>query len=152
MTTPEPASLQGAESDLHTAQSETDPLRRGQYARSAADTAAEVAVDNATSGADRERAVAVMQEALGLATRSLLREAQSTLSDARGNPDPQRRRELARSAVSMARQVARHRDLTDDERAAARQVIGHGRMLATTVSASVERQQRVEREQPGIAI
>ncbi|AFM20457.1 hypothetical protein Mycch_5841 (plasmid) [Mycolicibacterium chubuense NBB4] len=55
MTTPVPASLQSAESDLHTAQSETDPDRQGQYARSAADTAAEVAVDHATTSADRER-------------------------------------------------------------------------------------------------
>jgi hypothetical protein len=113
-----------------------------------------VALDTATSSADRERAVAVMQEALTLAARSLLREAQSTLSDARGNTDPQRRRELARSAVSKARQVARHRDVTDEERAAARQVIGHGRMLATTVSSTVKRQQLIERErdEPGIAI
>jgi hypothetical protein len=154
MTTPGAASLQGAESDLQTAQSESDPHRQGQYARSAADTAAEVAVDNATSSTDRERAVAVMQDALTLAARSQLREAQSTLTDARGSTDPLRRQELARSAVSKARQVARHRDLTDDERAAARQVIGHGRMLATTVSISVKRQQRIEREreEPGIAI
>jgi hypothetical protein len=154
MTSPGPASLQDAESDLQTAQSVSDSHRQGQYARSAADTAAEAALDNATSSADRERAVAVMQEALTLAARSLLREAQSTLSDARGNTDPQRRRELARSAVSKARQVARHRDVTDEERAAARQVIGHGRMLATTVSSTVKRQQRIERErdEPGIAI
>jgi hypothetical protein len=33
-------------------------------------------------------------------------------------------------------------------------VIGHGRMLATTVSSTVKRQQRIERErdEPGIAI
>lgn len=154
MTTPEPASLQSAESDLHTAQSETDPHRQGQYARSAADTAAEVTLDNTTSSTDRERAAAVMQDALVLAARSQLREAQSTLTEARGSTEPGRRRELARSAVSKARQVARHRDLTDEERAAARQVIGHGRMLATTVSASVKREQGIEREhdQPGIAI
>lgn len=153
MTTPGPASLLGAESDLHTAQSETDPHRQGQYAQSAADTAAEVAVDDATTTADRARALEVMQEALALTARSLLREAQSTLADARGNADPKRRRELARTAVSKARQVARHRNISDEERAAARQVVGHGRMLATTVGASVRRQ-RVEREgnEPGIAI
>lgn len=154
MTTPEPASLQGAESDLHTAQSETDPHRQGQYARSAADTAAEVAVDDATTSANRGRALAVMQDALALTARSLLREAQSTLASARDSTEPRRRRELARSAVSKARQVARQSDLTDEERAAARQVIGHGRMLATTVTASVKRQQGIERErdQPDIAI
>jgi hypothetical protein len=56
--------------------------------------------------------------------------------------------------VSKARQVAGQRDLTDDERTEARQIIGHGRMLATSVGASVRCQQRVEREQeqPGIAI
>ena len=145
MTTPGAASLQGAESDLQTALSESDPHRQGQYARSAADTAAEVAVDNATSSADRERAVALMRDALALSVRSLLREAQSTLADARGNTDPRRRRELARTAVSKARQVARHRDLSDEERAVARQVVGHGRMLATTVGAA-ERQRTVERE------
>lgn len=154
MTTPEPASLQGAESDLHTAQSETDPHRQAQYARSAADTAAEVAVDDATTSADRERALAVMQDALTLTARSLLREAQSTLTDARGSTEPRRRRELARSAVSKAHQAARHRDLTDEERAAARQVIGHGRMLATTASTSAKREQSIEREHdhPDIAI
>jgi hypothetical protein len=154
MTTPVPASLQGAEGDLHTAQSETDPHRQGQYARSAADTAAEVAVDDATTSADRERALAVMQDALALTARSLLREAQSTLADARGSTEPQRRRELARSAVSKARQVAHHWDLSDEERAAARRVIGHGRMLASTFGVSAKRQQGVEREhdQPGIAI
>lgn len=146
--------LSDAENDLRTAQFETDWHRQGQYARSAADTAAQVAVDSTTSDADRARAVAVMDTALALAARSLLREAHSTLADARGHADPQRRRELARSAVSKARQVARHRDATEDERAEARQIIGHGRMLATTVGASVRRQQRVEREQeqPDIAI
>lgn len=154
MTASLSGALADAESDLRTAESETDWHRQGQYARSAADTAAQVAVDSQTSDADRARAVAVMDTALTLAARSLLREAQSTLADARGNADPQRRRELARSAVSKARQVARHRDVTDNERAEARQIIGHGRMIATSVGASVRRQQRVEREQeqPGIAI
>ena len=56
-------------------------------------------------------------------------------------------------AVSKVRHVARHRDVTDEERAAARYVIGHGRMLATTVSSSVRRQQRERgHDQPGIAI
>lgn len=154
MTAPMSGTVADAESDLRTAQSETDPHRQGQYARSAADSAAEVAVDGNTSEADRARAVEVMNAALALAGRSLLREAQSTLAGARENPDPQQRRELARLAVSKARQVSRQRDLTDDERAEARQIIGHGRMLATSVGASVRRQQRVEREQeqPGIAI
>lgn len=153
MTAPMSSSLTDAESDLRTAQSETDAHRQGQYARSAADSAAEVAVDSNTSEADRSRAVEVMDAALALAGRSL-REAQATLAAARDNPDPQQRREQARLAVSKARQVSRQRDLTDDERAEARQIIGHGRMIATSVGASVRRQQRVEREQeqPGIAI
>jgi hypothetical protein len=135
---------------LHTAQSQTDPHRKGQYARPAADTAADVAVHDATTSVDRERALAVMQDALTLTAPSLLREAESTLADARGSTEPRRRRELARSAVSKARQV----DLADEERATARQVIGHGRMLATTVTASVKRQQGIkrERDQPDIAI
>jgi hypothetical protein len=154
MTAPMSGALADAENDLRTAQSEVDPHRQGQYARSAADSAAEVAVDGNTSDADRARAVEVMDAALALAGRSLLREAQSTLAGARDSTDPQQRRELARLAVSKARQVSRQRDLTDDERAEARQIIGHGRMLATSVGASVRRQQRVEREQeqPGIAI
>ena len=53
MSTPGRASLQSAESDLQIALSEADPHRQGQYARSAADTAAEVALDNAMSRADR---------------------------------------------------------------------------------------------------
>lgn len=154
MTAPLPGSLADAENALRTAQSEIDPHRQGQYARSAADAAAEVAVDGNTSEADRARAVEVMDTALVLAGRSLLREAQSTLASARESSDPRQRREQARMAVSKARQVSRQRDLTDDERAEARQIIGHGRMLATSVGASVRRQQRVEREQeqPGIAI
>lgn len=153
MTTPVPASLHSAESDLQTALTESDPHRQGQHARSAADAAAQVAVDNATSSADRERAVAVMQDALALTARSLLREAQATLAAARGSADQHHRRELARTAVSKARQAARHRDISEEERAAARQVVGHGRMLATTAGASVRREQSShEQEQPGIAI
>jgi hypothetical protein len=45
-----------------------------------------VAVDSNTSEADRARAVEVMDVALALAGRSLLREAQSTLAGARENP------------------------------------------------------------------
>jgi hypothetical protein len=154
MTAPMCGALADAENDLRTAQSETDPHRQGQYARSAADLAAEVAVSGGVSETDRARAVEVMDAALALAGRSLLREARSTLASARENSDPQRRREQARLAVSKARQVTRQRDLTDDERAEARQIIGHARMLATSVGASVRRQRRVEREQeqPGIAI
>lgn len=154
MTTPVPASLHSAESHLQIALSESDPHRQGQYARSAADTAAEVAVDDSTSGADRERALEVMQDALTLVARSLLHEAQATLGAARGDADPGRRRALARTAVSKAREVVRHRDITDDERAAARQVIGHGRMLASTIGLAARRQQRIEQEQghPDIAI
>lgn len=151
------ASLSGvladAENDLRTAQSETDPHRQGQYARSAADSAAEVAVDDGTSDADRARAVEVMNTALALAAGSLLRQAQSTLAEARGDADPQRRGELARLAVSQANQVARHRDITADERAEARQVIGHGRMLDASVRAA-GRQRSAEREldDRGVAI
>ncbi|WP_232076817.1 hypothetical protein [Mycobacterium gallinarum] len=153
MTTPGPASLQSAESDLQIALSEADPHRQGEYARSAADTAAEVALDNAVSRADRERAVALTQEAMTLTARSLLRESRAILVEARNNTDPQRRRELARTAVSKARQATRHRDISDDERAAARQVIGYGRMLDRTVEASARRQHvEPERNEPGIAI
>lgn len=156
MTAPLSASLGDAERDLQTAQSESDPQRQGQYARSAADTAAEVAVDNSTSSADCERAVSLMKTALALAAQSLLRDAQANLAEAGGHNDPQRRRELARTAISKARQVMRYRDASDEERAEARRVIGHGRVLASAVSASVRRQQRVEpereREQPGLAI
>lgn len=154
MTAPMSGALADAENDLRTAQSETDPHRQGQYARSAADLAAEVAVSGGVSDTDRARAVEVMDAALALAGRRLLREARSTLASARESSDPQRRREQARLAVSKARQVIRQRDLTDDERAEARQIIGHGRMLATSMGASVRRQRRVEREQeqPGIAI
>ena len=70
------------ENDLRTAQSETDPHRQDQYARSAPDSAAEVAVNGDTSDADRARAVEAMDAALALARRSLLREAQSTLARA----------------------------------------------------------------------
>lgn len=154
MTAPLSGALADAENDLRTAQSATDSHRQGRYARSAADSAAEVAIDGDTSDADRARAVEVMDAALALTGRSLLREAQSTLAGARDNPDPKHRREQARLAVSKARQVTRQRDFTDDERAEARQIIGHGRMLATSVTASVRRQHRVEREPepPGIAI
>ena len=152
MSTPGRASLQSAESDLQIALSEADPHRQGQYARSAADTAAEVALDNAMSRADRERAVAVTQEAMTLTARSLLRESRAILVEARNSTDPQRRRELARTAVSKARQATRHRDISDDERAAARQVIGYGRMLDTVrVSAGRQHVER-ERNEPGIAI
>ncbi len=64
MTAPLSGALADAENDLRTAQSETDPHRQGQYARSAADSAAEVAVDSNTSEADRARAVEVMDAAL----------------------------------------------------------------------------------------
>lgn len=156
MTAPLSNSLADAERDLRTAQSEIDPHRQGQYARSAADGAAEVAVAGGTDSDERERAVSLMDSALTLAARALLREAKSHLADARAAEDPQRRRELARSAVSKARQASRQRDLTDDERAEARQAVGHGRMLASSVGASVRRQRRAERDrgrdEPGIAI
>lgn len=152
MTTPGRASLQSAESDLQIALSEADPHRQGQYARSAADTAAEVALDDAVSRADRERAVAVTQEAMTLTARSLLRESRAILVEARNSTDPQRRRELARTAVSKARQATRHRDISDDERAAARQVIGYGRMLDTVRVSEPRQHVERERNEPGIAI
>jgi hypothetical protein len=139
---------------LQTAQSESEPHRQAQYARAACDSAAEVATDIAARSADRERAVAVMHDSHTLAAQSMLREAESTLAEARDSADPQRRRELARSAVSKARHVARHREISEDERSAARQIVGHGRLLAKPVSAAGRRQERAELEQehPGLAL
>jgi hypothetical protein len=73
---------------LQTAQLESDPHRQGQYARAAADTAAEVAMNDGASAEDRERALAIMRSSLTLIPGSLLGEAQSMLTAARGEADP----------------------------------------------------------------
>ena len=44
---------------------------------------------------------------------SLLREAQNMLTPARGEADPQRRRELGRSALAKGREAVGHREVTD---------------------------------------
>jgi hypothetical protein len=107
-----------------------------QHRVSALDAAAEVAWDRDMSAEDRDRAVAIMCSALELTPKpdpgSLLREAQNLLTVARGEADPHRRREQARSALAKAREAMRHRDVDNHERAQARQVIGAGRMLVNT--------------------
>jgi hypothetical protein len=136
MTAPLPGPLASGESDLQTAQSEVDPYRQGQYARSALDAAAEVAWDCDASAEDRDRAVAIMRSSLELTPRpdpdTLLRDAQNMLTEARGEAEPHRRRELARSALAKARAAMRHRGVDDQQRAQARQVIGAGRMIVNT--------------------
>lgn len=156
MTAPLSGMLQDAESDLQTAQSESDPHRQGQYARAAADAAAEVAMNEATSAQDRERALAIMRSSQTLIPGSLLAQAQSMLTAARGEADPQRRRELARSALAMGRDALGQREVTDEERAQGRQVIGGARMIANTIVEPAIRQQAADREHehqtPGIAL
>ncbi|WP_235887116.1 hypothetical protein [Mycolicibacterium arabiense] len=156
MTAPLPGALDHAENDLRTAQSEADPHRQGQYARSAADAAAEVSLDAGASAEERQRAQAVVRSALTMIPGSLLREAQSMLTAARRETDPHRRRELAGSALSKARDAAGRREVTDEQRAQARQVIGSGRMISSTIVEAAMRRRRIEREQeretPGVAM
>lgn len=133
VTAPQPGILQAAESDLETAQSESDPHRQGQYARAAADAASEVSLDVDASAEDRERAQMILRSSLAMIPGSLLREAQTTLTAARAQTDPQRRRDLARSALTMAREAVGRREVTEDERAQARQVIGGARMVVNTI-------------------
>jgi hypothetical protein len=151
-----PVTLQDAESDLQTAQLEADPYRQGQYARAAADAAAEVAMRDDVNAADRARALAVMRSSLALIPKSLLGEAHHALAAARSESDPQRRRELAKSALAKAREAVTHPEVTDDERAQARQVIGGGRMIANTIVETAMRQRAAERVQeqqaPSIAL
>ena len=146
MTAPLPGILQDAESDLQTAQSESDPHRLGQYARAAADAAAEVAMNDGASAQDRERALVIMRSSLALIPGSLLGEAQRMLAAARGEADPQRRRELARSALAKGREALGHRGVTDEERAQGRQVIGGARMIVNTIVETAMRQQAADRE------
>jgi hypothetical protein len=156
MTAPLPGILQDAVSDLQTAQSESDPHRQGQYARAAADAAAEVAMNDGASAQDRERALAIMRSSLTLIPGSLLGEAQSVLTAARDEADPHRRRELARSALAKGREALRHREVTDEERAQGRQVIGGARMIVNTIVETAMRQQAADREHghqtPSIAL
>jgi hypothetical protein len=112
------------------------------------------------SAEDRDRAVVIMRSALELTPKpdpgSLLREAQNLLTDARGEADPHRRREQARSALAKAREAMRHRDVDNHERAQARQVIGAGRMLVNTGVEAATRPQIAERERehesPGMSL
>jgi hypothetical protein len=67
---------------------ESDRHRQGQYARAAADTAAEVAMDAKASPQDREDAGKILQSSLTVVAWSLLQEAQKALADARGETDP----------------------------------------------------------------
>ena len=156
MTAPLQDALRDAESDLQTAQSESDPHRQGQYARSAADAAAEVSLDTGASTEDRERAQTILSSSQALIPGSLIRAAHAELTAARGETDPHRRRELARAAVAKARDAVGRREITDDERAEARQVIGGGRLIVNTVVETAMRQRAAERghehEPPGIAI
>jgi hypothetical protein len=146
MTAPMPGVLQTAETDLRTAQSEVDPYRQGQYARSAADAAAEVAMDDSASAEERERAVSIVRASRALLPGSLVREAHELISAARAATDPHQRRALARSALAKAREAARHCEVTDDERAQARQVIGTGRMIVNTVLETSMRRQITKQE------
>jgi hypothetical protein len=156
MTAPLPGILQDAVSDLQTAQSESDPHRQGQYARAAADAAAEVAMNDGASAQGRERALAIMRSSLTLIPGSLLGEAQSMLTAARDEADPHRRRELARSALAKGREALRHREVTDEERAQGRQVIGGARMIVNTIVETAMRQQAADRQHghqtPSIAL
>lgn len=156
MTAPTSDALGNAESDLRTAQSEADPRRRNQYARSAADTATEVAVDPGASRADRARAATMARAARAIVARSALREAQTALAGARSESDRQRRRELASTAVSHAHQAAGNGDLTEEERAQARDVIANSRMVLSAAAQTLTRQPNIERdhehEPPGIAL
>ena len=156
MTAPLPDALRDAERDLQTAQSESDAHRQGQYARAAADAAAEVALDPDASAQDRERAQAALRAAQALIPGTLIRSASAELAEARSETDPHRRRELARSAVAKAREAVERNEVTDDERAEARHVIGGGRLLANTAVESAVRQRAAERshgrEPEGIAI
>lgn len=156
MTVPLSGALTNAENDLRTAQSEADPHRQGQYARSAVDAAAEASLDAGAGAEERERAQSVLQSALTMIPGSLLREAQSILTTARSETDPHKRRELARSALAKAREAAGRREVTDEERAQARQVIGSARMMSnTTVEAEIRQRsmgREREREVPDVAL
>jgi hypothetical protein len=66
------------------------------------------------------------------------------------------RRELAKSALAKAREAVGHREVTDQERAKGRQVIGGARMIANTIVETAMRQQAADRERehetPSIAL
>lgn len=135
--TPQLGDLHLAENDLQTAQSEPDPHRQSQYARAAADAAAEAAMSDGASSHDRERALAVIRSALALIPGCLLREAQATLTAARDETDPQRQRKLARSAQTTARDAMAYRDVTNDERAQGRHVIRAAQIIVRTNTQTV---------------
>ncbi len=151
MTAPLPDALRNAESDFLTAQSESEPHRQGQYARSAADAAAEVSLDASASAQDRERAQTILRSAQSLIPGSLVRTARAKLTEARGETDPHRRRELARTAVAKAQEAVDRREVTDDERAEAREVIGGGRLIVNTVLESAMRQRATANTNPRVS-
>jgi hypothetical protein len=105
--------------------------------------------DRDASAEDRDRALAIMRSSLELTPKPdpdhLLRDAQNILTEARGETDPYRRRELARSALAKARAAMRHHGVGDQQRAQLRQVIGAGRMI---VNAGVEAAMRQHSAQP----
>ncbi len=101
-------------------------------------------MDAGASAADRERAQTILRKSLALIPRSLIRQAQTALTAARGETDPERRRELARAAVVKARDAVGRREITDDERAQARQLIGSGRLIVNTIVETAMRQRSTE--------
>jgi hypothetical protein len=156
MTAPRPAARENAESDWQTEQSESDPHRQGQYAWAAADAAAEVSMDAGASAADRERAQAILRSSLALIPGSLIRQAQTALTASRGETHPERQHELARAAAAMAGEAVGRREVTDDERAQARQLISGARLIVNTIAETAMRQRSTarghEHQPPGIAI
>lgn len=125
-------------------------------ARGFADTAAEVAMNDGASAQDRERVQAILRSSLTLIPGSLLGEAQSMLAAARSETDPQRRRELAWSALAGGRGALGRREATDQERAQGRQIIGGARMIVNTIVETAIRHQAADREHehqtPGLAL
>ena len=78
------------------------------------------------------------------------------MTAARDEADPQRRRELARSALAKGREALRHREVADEERAQGRQLIGGARMIVNATVETAMRQQAADREHehqtPSIAL
>ncbi len=73
MATATSSRLDEAESSLHSAESESDPSRRSQFAQAALDSAAEVAWDSSASVEDRANARAIMRSSLKLRVQSVQR-------------------------------------------------------------------------------
>lgn len=103
-------------------------------------------MDDRASAEERERAVEIVRASMALLPGSLIREAREMISAARAEADPHQRRALARSVLAKAREAMRYREVTDDERAQVRQVIGAGRMIVNTVLETSMRRQMNEHE------